>query len=167
MSWDRLLHPDQIEAEEPKEKRTNLDTPVAADAEDEVMADAEPTKETAVPAEKDVVFPGVSSKNAWAGKLNSGLPEASSRSAFHSSGYPINKLPFGWTVGIFKDLRPLRGMPLGNNTFCSEPRKKTKEPHQGINILEWVKKALEGSKVDTLQQDTENFSSPALRLPQA
>jgi hypothetical protein len=59
MSWDRLLHPDQIKAEEPKEKRTNLDSPVAADAEDEVMADAEPTKETAAPAERDVVFSGL------------------------------------------------------------------------------------------------------------
>ncbi|CCX07046.1 Protein of unknown function [Pyronema omphalodes CBS 100304] len=155
MSWDRLLHPDQIEAEEPKEKRTNLDTPVAADAEDEVMADAEPTKETAVPAEKDVVFPGMV------------YLEQCSQQAFNTlAAYGTQVFP-PRMPGQANYLRPLRGMPLGNNTFCSEPRKKTKEPHQGINILEWVKKALEGSKVDTLQQDTENFSSPALRLPQA
>jgi hypothetical protein len=50
---------DMEQAEALQEKRTKLDTPVAADAEDEVMADDEPTKEISAPVEKDCGFCGL------------------------------------------------------------------------------------------------------------
>ncbi|CCX07077.1 Protein of unknown function [Pyronema omphalodes CBS 100304] len=66
---------DMEQEEALQEKRTKLDIPVAADAEDEVMADAETTKEISAPVEKDcglqhaccIWNTGVSSKNAGAG----------------------------------------------------------------------------------------------------
>lgn len=43
------------------------------------------------------------------------------------------------------------------NTFRSEIKKKTEEVRKEVNTLGRVKKALEESRVDTLQKDVEKF----------